>query len=548
MSGMTAAAPGPRALFTRRSILMGMAAGAGVSLAGPSARLIEAAARTPSRCASLEDIEHVVILVMENRSFDHFFGSYRGVAGFSDPDVIRQPSRAGLPVWYQYGWGPGDTAANASDYLLPFRLDTTDPRSDAECANDITHAWVAQHLAWNLGGMDQWVTTHVASDGIADGPTTMGYYAREDLSFLYGLADAFTLCDNYHCSVMGPTVPNRLYSMSATIDPDGRLGGGPVISNPSSGVQLVSPTATFDWQTMPQALESQGVSWKIYQVPGSQSTDSLTDNPMFFFPPFRDPSSLYFQKGMLPAFPGDFQSDVVAGTLPQVSWLMPSSPLDEHPPAPPPLGELATTRQVLATLVSNPAVWERTVLFVTYDENGGFFDHVAPPTSPRGTPGEWLTVQPAIGGNVAPGGATIDGPIGLGFRVPMLVLSPFSVGGLVCSETFDHTSTLRFIEARFGVPVPNLSDWRRSVTGDLTSAINFAGGAHDSGGFAGLLAAGPQIAADAQREAIQCSNMPVESLQPAPYPVPSPQSLPHQEPGSARRPSGQGCPAPSRPH
>jgi phospholipase C len=389
--------------------------------------------------------------------------------------------------------------------------------------------------------MDRWVAEHIASDGVASGPTAMGFYTREDLEFYYGLADAFTLCDHYHCSVMGPTVPNRLYSMSGTIDPDGTLGGGPVISNPSSGVQLVSPTATFKWRTMPQALEENGVSWKAYQLPGSQSTDAFSDTPLYYFEPFRDPTSVYFQKGMLPAFPGDFQTDVAAGTLPQVSWLVPSTPLDEHPPFPPPLGELATTRQVLETLVSNPAVWERTVLFVTYDENGGFFDHVAPPTAPLGTAGEWLTTKPAIGGNAGPGGSVINGPIGLGFRVPMLVVSPFTVGGLVCPETFDHTSTLRFIESRFGVPVPNLSAWRRSVTGDLTGAINFAAGARSTPGLGALLASGPQVASDAERVAVQCANYAGSMTGSSPYPVPTPQSVPHQEPGQATRPSGLRC-------
>ena len=528
-------------LLSRRQVLGGLAAGVGISLAGPSARLIEAAARTPQRCASLEDIEHVVVLILENRSFDHMFGTYRGVAGFSDPHVIRQPSENGRPVWYQYGWGPGDAKPDPAHYLLPFRLDTTDTSTDAECANDISHAWTTQHLAWNNGAMDRWVAAHIASDGIAGGPTTMGHYTREDLGFYYGLADAFTICDHYHCSVLGPTVPNRLYSMSGTVDPDGRLGGGPVVDNPSSGVQLVSPAATFHWKTMPEALEEHGVSWKIYQVPGSQATDSLTDTVMFYFPPFRDPSSVYFQKGMLPAFPGDFQTDVLTGTLPEVTWLVPSSPLDAHPPAPEPLGELAAVRQVLATLVSNPAVWERTVLFVTYDENGGFFDHVAPPTAPRGTSGEWLSTKPAIGSNVAPDGTVIDGPIGLGFRVPMLVLSPFSAGGFVSSETFDHTSTLRFLETRFGVPVPNLSAWRRSATGDLTSAIDFAGGSRGSGGIGSLLASGPQVATDAERIAVQCTNMAVGELRPGPYPIPHDQSVPSQEPGTGRTPSGLGC-------
>ena len=532
------------ALLTRRSVLGGLAAGAGLGLAGPAGRLIEKAAAASAPCRSLDDIEHVVILIMENRSFDHLLGTYRGVAGFSDPAVRRQPARGGRPVWYQYGWAPGDTAPHAGHWLLPFHLDTTDPGADAECANDITHAWVAQHRCWNGGAMDGWVRTHVAADGIAGGPTTMGYFRRQDLSFLYSLADAFTVCDRYHCSVMGPTVPNRLYSMSATIDPDGHRGG-PVVDNPGTGAQLVAATADFHWKTMPEVLEEHGVSWKVYEVAGSQTTDALSDTVLYYFPPFRDPSSPLFRKGMLPAFPGDFQSDVAAGTLPAVSWLVPSTPLDEHPPAPAPLGQLAATGQVLATLVSNPAVWERTVVFVTYDENGGFFDHVPPPSAARGTPGEWLTARPAVGSNVAADGSVVDGPVGLGFRVPMLVLSPFSVGGLVCSQTFDHTSTLRFLETRFGVPVPNISAWRRSVTGDLTAAIDFAGSGGSSAGVDVLASAGPGAVAVLPRIAAQCAEMIPASAQSAPYPVPTPQILPAQEPGRARPPSGPVCrPAP----
>jgi phospholipase C len=161
-------------------------------------------------------------------------------------------------------------------------------------------------------------------------------------------------------------------------------------------------------------------------------------------------------------------ADVATGTLPAVSWIM--SPLAEceHPAAPPEYGEYLTS-QVLSTLVSNPDVWAKTVLFITYDENGGFFDHVVPPTAPAGTQGEYLTATPL------PSAASgIQGPIGLGFRVPCLVVSPFSRGGWFCPDTFDHTSMLRFIETRFGVEVPNLTAWRRSVTGDLTAALPLA--------------------------------------------------------------------------
>jgi phospholipase C len=140
----------------------------------------------------------------------------------------------------------------------------------------------------------------------------------------------------------------------------------------------------------------------------------------------------------------------------------------EHPPAPEEYGEVIAAN-VLNTLVSNPGVWSKTALLIIYDENGGFFDHVPPPTPPAGTAGEYLTANPlpSDAGGVA-------GPVGLGFRVPMLVVSPFSRGGFVCRDTFDHTSLLRLLETRFGAEVPNLTPWRRSVAGDLTTAFNFA--------------------------------------------------------------------------
>jgi phospholipase C len=194
------------------------------------------------------------------------------------------------------------------------------------------------------------------------------------------------------------------------------------------------------------------------------------------------------------------------------------------------------TAQTLSALVGNPALWERTVMFETYDENGGFFDHVAPPTAPRGTAGEWLTVSP-----LPPAAAGIAGPIGLGMRVPGLVISPFSRGGLVCSDTFDHTSLLRFLETRFGVEVPNLSAWRRAAVGDLTSALNLAVKRDTS--VPSLPQPSPvdptmlrECAPSAVQGQIQGNlfTVPVVGQSP-PYPVPAHQQLPRQEPGPPRR-------------
>ena len=188
-----------------------------------------------------------------------------------------------------------------------------------------------------------------------------------------------------------------------------------------------------------------------------------------YFRQYQDASTQLHSSAFSSTFPGDFARDVARGSLPAVSWIVaPVAPQDmsEHPPAPPARGEYFT-HQVLATLASNPSVWAKTVLFLSYDENDGFFDHVSPPTPPAGTP---ASTSPST--HCRPRRVGIRGPIGLGMRVPLLVLSPFARGGHVYSEVADHTSQLRFLEARFGVPVPNLSVWRRQATSDLTGSLD----------------------------------------------------------------------------
>jgi phospholipase C len=204
-----------------------------------------------------------------------------------------------------------------------------------------------------------------------------------------------------------------------------------------------------------------------------------------YFPPFRDPLSPLFKGAFTPTFPNDFVSDIAAGTLPSVSWLVPPLGFDEHPSSAPANG-MWFTSLVLDALVSNPEVWAKTALFLMYDENDGWFDHVAPPTAPPGTPGEYLTATPPTAGDPDLGG--FEGPLGLGVRVPCLVISPFSRGGHIVSETFDHTSQLQLIAARFGVEVPNVSTWRRQTVGDLTSTLT---GAPKHGGMPKLPATAP---------------------------------------------------------
>jgi len=462
-----------------------------------------------SGCAKISDIEHVVILTQENRSFDHYFGSYRGVRGFSDKSAaFEQPDSA-------------NTSIPPLRTLLPFHLDTS--RVNAACTHDISHDWVPQHQSWDNGKMDGFVNSRLAIDS-NDAVLTMGYYTRADIPYYYALADAFTICDNYFCSVMGPTDPNRLYAMAASLDPDGK-NGGPILQTIVNNRSSMYGRLTYT--TMPEQLQARGISWKVYSSPDENILGGiLSDNVLSYFANFQDPSSVLHQNAFGPQFPTDFLFDLASGNLPQVSWLIGSVVTSDHPPAPSVFGENILSLIVLA-LAANPLIWAKTVLFVNFDENGGFFDHVAPVIAPPGTPGEYVTA-PAVPDPTVIGNPPINGPIGLGFRVPMLIISPFSRGGFVSSALFDHTSVLRFLETLFGAEVPNLSAWRRATVGDLTTAFNFNSPDYSIPSLPSTLQADPQ-------EIQECiNNLAGET----PFKVPTTQQQPTQESGNPSRPSG----------
>ncbi len=512
-----------------RRRFLGLAAGTGaaavLSAIGwgggrASASTVNSAASVAPAGSDLGAVEHVIFLMMENRSFDHYYGTYPGVRGFDDHP-------AGHLGAFSQAF-PDNTSRPPVGRLLPFHLDTVDT-DIADCTFDLTHNWLPQHECRNGGAMDSFVKVHTSSswEGPQQGPLTMSYYTRADLPFYYALADAFTICDGYHCSVMGPTHPNRLMQMTGTVDPAGKAGGPVLVTNGS-------PDAIFSvhWDTMPEVLEDAGISWKYYNPSGDlYSLDTMmkigitVDSVLPYFSQYKSPSSALYKKAFTQTFPEDFAADVARGQLPRVSWISTPVGYDEHPPAPPFLGEWFTD-QVLTTLTSNPEVWSKTVVFHMYDENDGFFDHVPPPVAPPGTPGEYVTKSPLP--KAAEG---VAGPIGLGFRVPLLVLSPFSRGGYVCSETFDHTSQLRFLQERFGVEIPNLSKWRRHHTGDLTATLS-TGSSNIS-----LPTLPPTTNDPAYVAAKGCTSgdlVEAATDQP-PYPLPAVQKMPRQEPGTRRR-------------
>ncbi|WP_431920355.1 phosphocholine-specific phospholipase C [Amycolatopsis tucumanensis] len=436
--------------LNRRGFLQLAGGSAALSALAPS---IARAAAIPAgyRTGTLRDIEHVVVLMQENRSFDHYFGSLRGVRGFGDPRPVTLPS--GKSVWHQ---------SDGTREVLPFRPEARD--LGLQFLEDLDHSWEGGHAAWNQGRYDRWIPAKTA--------TTMAYLTREDIPFHYALADAFTICDAYHCSLIGPTDPNRYYMWSGYTGNDG-TGGGPVIDNDELG---------YSWTTYPERLEAAGVSWKIYQDVGDgldaehswgwisdAYRGNYGDNSLLYFDNYHNakPGDPLYEKARTgtnaakgEGFFDILTADVKAGRLPAVSWIVAPEAFTEHPNWPANYGAWYIAR-VLDALTANPEVWSRTALFITYDENDGFFDHVVPPYPDRST--------------VDVAGELLDGqPYGLGQRVPMLVVSPWSKGGRVCSQVFDHTSIVRFLERRFGVHEPNISPWRRAICGDLTAAFDFS--------------------------------------------------------------------------
>jgi phospholipase C len=433
--------------------------------------LVKAASATRAAGGDLGAVEHVVFLMMENRSYDHYFGAYPKGRGFDD-----HPKHS-LGAFEQVY--PAGKKLSPSKRLLPFEIEHA---AYQDCTKDLTHDWGPMHQCWNNGKMDHFVKVHTSksNEGSPDGALTMGYYTRKELGFYWALADHFTLADRYHSSILGPTHPNRLMAISGTIDPAGKQGG-PITD--TSGAQSNYWSCT--WETMPEVLEDHGVSWKVYH-PSNANVDgtgyanlasyptwdpnvyapntalTITDHVLPYFKNYEDPNSTLYQKAFNPTFPGDFVNDVAADNLPAVSWLIPPLGFDEHPSSPPAQG-MYFTQLVLDALTANKKVWSKTVLFLMYDENDGWFDHVPPPTAPKGTAGEWLTAK-----TISSETDGIRGPLGLGVRVPCLAISPFARGGNIAGHVFDHTSQLHLLKERWGVPVPNVSEWRRHHVGDLS--------------------------------------------------------------------------------
>ncbi|WP_342051420.1 MULTISPECIES: phosphocholine-specific phospholipase C [unclassified Cupriavidus] len=439
---------------------------------------------------TIQDVQHVVLLMLENRAFDSYFGTFRGVRGYGDRFGI--PLANGKNVLYQ--------TDNTGTIITPYRLDAT--QGNAQRAGGTPHTWPDAQAAWDHGRMNRWP--------VAKNRLSMSYYETAEIPFQRALADAFTLCDAYHCSMHTGTIPNRLFYWTGTNGPSGDNVAAMV--NEFNGGNDVGPsTQGWTWKTYADRLVDAGVSWKVYQsladnygcnemmsfrhwraamesMPAARRPVALPAVSPAYDPAIDDalsPLARGFGNTMPDGFLQALRDDVQNGSLPSVSWIIAPSAYSEHPGPSSPAQGGWYVQQVLDALTANPEVWSKTVLLINYDENDGFFDHLPPPSAPsRNADGtlaggstlsdadmafEYFNYTPATANQL-----TMDGkPFGPGPRVPMWVVSPWSRGGWVNSQTFDHTSTLLFLEKRFGVKEPQIGAYRRAVCGDLTSAFNF---------------------------------------------------------------------------
>ena len=459
---------------------------------------------------TIKDVKHVVLLMQENRSFDSYFGTFKGVRGYGDRLAVPTPN--GKNVFYQ-----SYTKSTPPSTYAPYRLDAS--KGNAQRAGSTPHSWADSQAAWDHGRMYKWPD--------AKNLLSLGYYDGAEVPFQRALADAFTLCDHYHCGMHTGTIANRLFYWSGTNGPNGisPVDGSKVqvaaLNNQFNGGNDIGPsTQGWTWTTYADRLEKAGVKWKVYQ----SLIDNYGCNEMMGFrhwraaieqmPPARRPvyvaatditqpvdaaGPLYdaavddalsplakgFGNTMPQGFLETFREDIRNGTLPAVSWIISPSAYSEHPGPSSPAKGGWYVQEVLDALTANPEVWSKTVLLVNFDENDGFFDHLPSPAVPsRHADGtlaggctladadvavEYHDFAPATTSQPAADGR----PYGPGPRVPMWVVSPWSRGGWVNSQVCDHTSTLMFLEQCFGVVEPQISPYRRAVCSDLTSAFNF---------------------------------------------------------------------------
>jgi phospholipase C len=340
----------------------------------------------PTSHAQPSPIKHIIVFFEENHTFDNYFGTYPGANGLN--------SSIALP-----------SVVNGTPTEKPFYLNS------AVIAKDLCHDNGCALASYNKGRMDGFVYT-------SHSRMTLGYFDHHQIPYYWDYASKYTLMDNYFTAVLGPSYPNRLYLMMGQ----------------SQGVLNQPLSVTFNATTIIDLLQARKISWHYYAPPFLSGW-----NPLPAFQSIQ--SNPAWSNNMVD--PSRFIHDVNSGSLPSVSWVMPNNETEsEHPPQNVTVGELRNVKLINAVMQSS--YWNSTAILFTWDDYGGWYDHVAPPRIDK---------------------------YGYGFRVPMLVISPYARPGYIDHTLADHTSILKFIETTFGLPSLGARD---ATANDLTSAFNFS--------------------------------------------------------------------------
>ena len=453
---------------------------------GVSALLLAAAAVAPAFAANqtndgLKNVKHIVLFMQENRAFDHYFGTMAGVRGFKDPNV-HISKNTGKSVFHQpvnesmikVSDGP-DTdykpPKNVTE-LMPFHLPYQggDYKERTQCMLCGSNSWQANHAAWNEGEIDRWALNNT--------PYSLGYFQREDIPVHFALAENFVVADAYYEGQIASTDPNRVTWFSTTINANGSAAGGNVsmggtvldnnrdpkcIEGKNGDAYSCRP---LYWKTVPEYMSDAKIDWKLYQ-----DFDNFGDNTLVEWRQYqlaaKNKTDLA-KRGL--SFSGikSFLEDAKNGTLPEVSYIVGPQYLSEHAPYTPNDG--AWLQREVANAVMNGKAWNSTVLMISYDETGGWADHVMSPHAKRGTPGEWIKDPFTADGKLA--------PTGPGFRLPFYIISPFTRKGGVFTEPTSHESQTLFLEEwakANGKPfhVSVMNKWRREQLSNLVNALDF---------------------------------------------------------------------------
>lgn len=409
---------------------------------------------------SLADIKHVVLFMQENRAFDHYFGTMAGVRGFTDPNV---QVNGDVPVWYQE---VNASFSNATDTLLPWHLNYLGGTwlNATQCMVAGSNGWEENHEALNGGLNNHWV--------LGNTPWSWGCYKQSDLPVHFAIAEGWTVGDMYQESVIASTNPNRVSWVSGSINAPGSPqspdeGGMTIDNNETPGCEGPNLNCyPLKWKTTPEIYSEAGVSWQVYQ-----DTDHFDDNPLAWFKQYQDAKNgtALSDQGMAYIGLDKFYADAAAGTLPMISYIIGPTELSEHPPYSPNDG--AWLQQQVVNAVTQSPLYSKTALFISYDETGGWGDHVTPYHSPEGTPAEWIADPYTDLGTV------YTGP---GFRLPFYIVSPWTRGGHVFTERADHISQIKFLERWLGalgydnITTGEIPAWRREHMSDLVAAFDFS--------------------------------------------------------------------------